>query len=156
MTARWAVRAATETEPSRPRTGVGETEPLMGTPPDPSPFRRKGTQCAQKSNILLSVLFYNYVFSSSFGIENFKFVWYNRTYGRGFRPIPAYGSLFNFLWVCLACGLLFKGYCNFDACHGFVIFNRLCNLLQGFFYFFHNYTIFPAFPQYCFRKEIAF
>ena len=32
MTARWAVRAATETEPSRPRTGVGETEPLMGTP----------------------------------------------------------------------------------------------------------------------------
>ena len=29
MTARWAVRAATETEPSRPRTGVGENEPLM-------------------------------------------------------------------------------------------------------------------------------
>ena len=29
MTARWAVRAATETEPSRRRNGVGETEPLM-------------------------------------------------------------------------------------------------------------------------------
>ena len=30
MTARWAVRTATETEPSRRRNGVGETEPLMG------------------------------------------------------------------------------------------------------------------------------
>ena len=33
MTAQWAVRAATETEPSRPRTGVGETEPLMAPIP---------------------------------------------------------------------------------------------------------------------------
>ena len=58
MTARWAVRAATETEPSRPRTGVGETEPLMGSPPDPSPFRRKGTQCAQINDFLKDIFSY--------------------------------------------------------------------------------------------------